>query len=51
METIFTLPAICEGIHRSPVVPRPVVPLPGGFPSQRAGNMDFDVFFDVTLNK
>ena len=33
--------ALCEG---NP-------PVTGGFPSQRASNTAFDVFFDVNLNK
>ena len=41
METCSTLLALCEG--NSPVT--------GEFPSQRASNAGFDVFFDVSLNK
>ena len=41
METLFALPALCEG---NP-------PATGGFSLQRVGNADFDVFFDVSLNE
>ena len=41
METLSLLLALCEG---NP-------PVTGGFPSQRASNMSFDVFFDVTQNE
>ena len=41
METLSTLLDLCEGDP----------PVTGGFPSQRTGNLDFDVFFDVSLNK
>ena len=37
MEMLSMLLALCEGN-------------PGGFPSQRASNLGFDVFFDVSLN-
>ena len=40
-ETLSVLLAVCE---RNP-------PVTGRFPSQMAGNADFDVFFDVILNK
>ena len=41
METVSVLLARCEG---NP-------PVTGGFSSQGANNADFDVFFDVNLNK
>ena len=41
METFSALPDLRDG--------KP--PVTGGFPSQRVGNADFDVFFYVSLNK
>ena len=41
METVFALLALCEGN------PQEI----GGFPSQKASNVGFDVFFEVHLNK
>ena len=39
METVSALPALC-GVNPT---------ITGEFPSQRAGNADFDVFFDVSF--
>ena len=41
MESLSALTALCEGN----------TPVTGEFPSQRAGDADFDVFFDASLNK
>ena len=41
METLSVLPAPCQ---RNPLAT-------SGFLKQRAGNAEYDVFFDVNLNK
>ena len=41
METRSALLALCEGN----------LAVTGGFPSQRASNADFYVFFDISQNK
>ena len=41
MKKLSALPTLCEG---NP-------PVTGGFTTQRAGNADFEFFFDVSLNK
>ena len=44
MQTLAALAALCEG--NPPVTGPPV----NGFLSQRAGDADWDFFFDVSLN-
>ena len=54
METFSALLALCEGIHRSPVdSPHKGQwqPVAGGFPSQRPVTRNFNIFFDLCLNR